>query len=102
MFTQLFVVVVVPQSANVTAAEVGDVTLNPDLQHYQRLFGILIIVMLVLCVIKCLVYVSVTFHSSTTLHNKLLKEVTPLLLLSSLYYHSSYNRGPECKVMQWR
>ncbi|XP_049450093.1 ATP-binding cassette sub-family C member 12-like [Epinephelus fuscoguttatus] len=62
-------------SSNVTSSQQGDVTLNPELHYYQEMFGGMILILLAICVIKCVAYDKVSFHASTTLHNNLLEKV---------------------------
>ncbi|XP_070761382.1 ATP-binding cassette sub-family C member 12-like [Enoplosus armatus] len=62
-------------TANVTSSERGNVSLNADLGFYQLMFGVTIVFLLTVCVIKCFCYIKVTFHASTTLHNRLLKKI---------------------------
>ncbi|KAL7405542.1 hypothetical protein ABVT39_002847 [Epinephelus coioides] len=65
-------------SSNVTSSQQGDVTLNPELHYYQEMFGGMILILLAICVIKCVAYDKVSFHASTTLHNNLLEKVRQL------------------------
>ncbi|XP_042276009.1 ATP-binding cassette sub-family C member 12-like isoform X1 [Thunnus maccoyii] len=62
-------------TGNVTLSERGNISLNADLPFYQLMFGLLIVLLLIVCMIKCFCYVKVTFHASTTLHNSLLKKI---------------------------
>ncbi|XP_065808672.1 ATP-binding cassette sub-family C member 12-like [Labrus bergylta] len=62
-------------SANVSSAERGNLSLNPDLSFYQLWFGVMIAVLLTVCMIKCFCYIKVTLHASTSLHNSLLEKV---------------------------
>ncbi|XP_059214757.1 ATP-binding cassette sub-family C member 12-like [Centropristis striata] len=62
-------------TANVTSSEQGDVSLNPDLRFYQKISGVLIVLMLIICITKCVSYVKVTLHAATTMHNTLLKKI---------------------------
>lgn len=64
------------QTANVTSSERGNVSLNTDLPFYQLMFGVSIVVLMMVCIIKCFCYIKVTLHASTTLHNSLLNKVT--------------------------
>lgn len=74
------VFVVVVQAVNVTSAQRGDVSLNPDLPFYQLVFGLMIASLLTICVIKTVCYVNVAFHAASTLHNNLLKKVRWIIL----------------------
>ncbi|XP_034536168.1 multidrug resistance-associated protein 9-like [Notolabrus celidotus] len=62
-------------TVNVTTADEGDLSLNPDLPFYQVGCGVMIVSLLTVCMIKCFCYIKVTFHASTTLHNGLLEKV---------------------------
>ncbi|XP_027141851.1 multidrug resistance-associated protein 9 isoform X1 [Larimichthys crocea] len=62
-------------TANVTSSERGNVSLNTDLPFYQLMFGVSIVVLMMVCIIKCFCYIKVTLHASTTLHNSLLNKI---------------------------
>ncbi|XP_041646070.1 ATP-binding cassette sub-family C member 12-like [Cheilinus undulatus] len=62
-------------TANVSSADDGNLSLNPDLPFYQLWFGVMIAILLTVCMIKCFCYIKVTLHASTTLHNRLLRKV---------------------------
>ncbi|XP_074522437.1 ATP-binding cassette sub-family C member 12-like isoform X2 [Halichoeres trimaculatus] len=63
-------------AANVTtSADVGNLSLNPDLPLYQLGCGVMIFSLLTVCMVKCFCYIKVTFHASTALHNSLLQKV---------------------------
>ncbi|XP_075328739.1 ATP-binding cassette sub-family C member 12 isoform X1 [Odontesthes bonariensis] len=61
-------------SSNATS-NVGDVTKNPQLHFYQMIYGVMVIVMVVLAVIKCFFYTHVTLRASCKLHNTMFKKV---------------------------
>lgn len=63
------------QVGNVTASERGNVTLNSDLDFYQLIFIIIIILLLSVCSLKCFCFIKATLHAATTLHNNLLTKV---------------------------
>ncbi|XP_040898346.1 ATP-binding cassette sub-family C member 12-like isoform X1 [Toxotes jaculatrix] len=62
-------------TANVTSSERGNVSVNADLPFYQLMFGVMIVLLLSVCTIKCFCYIKVTFHASTSLHNSLLRKI---------------------------
>uniref|UniRef100_UPI0037E9291E ATP-binding cassette sub-family C member 12-like n=1 Tax=Semicossyphus pulcher TaxID=241346 RepID=UPI0037E9291E len=62
-------------TANVTAADRGNISLNPDLPFYQLWFAVMGVLLLIVCLIKGFCYVKVTFRASTTLHNSLLEKI---------------------------
>ncbi|XP_072237119.1 ATP-binding cassette sub-family C member 12 isoform X2 [Leuresthes tenuis] len=61
-------------SSNSTS-NVGDVSKNPQLHFYQMIYGVMVIVMVVLAVIKCFFYTHVTLRASCKLHDSMFKKV---------------------------
>ncbi|CAG5851555.1 unnamed protein product [Menidia menidia] len=61
--------------SNGTASDVGDVSQNPDLQFYQMIYGIMVVVMVVLAVIKCFFYTHVTLRASCKLHDTMFRKI---------------------------
>ncbi|XP_056233491.1 ATP-binding cassette sub-family C member 12-like [Seriola aureovittata] len=62
-------------TANVTASEQGNVSVNSDLLFYQLMFALIIVLLLSVCTLKCLCFIKITSHAATTLHNGLLRKV---------------------------
>uniref|UniRef100_A0A3B4TY48 ATP-binding cassette, sub-family C (CFTR/MRP), member 12 n=1 Tax=Seriola dumerili TaxID=41447 RepID=A0A3B4TY48_SERDU len=62
-------------TANVTASEQGNVSVNGDLLFYQLMFALIIVLLLSVCTLKCLCFIKITSHAATTLHNCLLRKI---------------------------
>ncbi|CAJ1049980.1 multidrug resistance-associated protein 9-like [Xyrichtys novacula] len=60
---------------NVTSADQGNLSANPDLLFYQLGFAAMVSTLLTIYMIKCFCYIKVTFRASNTLHNSLLDKV---------------------------
>lgn len=58
-----------------------NITTNPQLSHYQLVYGMLGVVMVVLAVIDCFIYTWVTLNAASRLHNNLFKKVKPERLI---------------------
>uniref|UniRef100_A0AAQ5ZNC7 ATP-binding cassette, sub-family C (CFTR/MRP), member 12 n=1 Tax=Amphiprion ocellaris TaxID=80972 RepID=A0AAQ5ZNC7_AMPOC len=63
--------------SNTTSNE-GDISQNPDLQFYQMIYGVMIIVTVVLAVIKCFFYTHVTLNAGCKFHDTMFKKVHPM------------------------
>ncbi|XP_053721093.1 ATP-binding cassette sub-family C member 12 isoform X1 [Synchiropus splendidus] len=53
----------------------GDISQNPDLHFYQLIYGMTLVIMVVLAIIKCFTFVNVTLNASNRLHNAMFKKV---------------------------
>nr|XP_057944786.1 ATP-binding cassette sub-family C member 12 isoform X2 [Doryrhamphus excisus]XP_057944787.1 ATP-binding cassette sub-family C member 12 isoform X2 [Doryrhamphus excisus] len=62
-------------SPNKTTSDVGDISKNPDLHFYQLVYGMMVVVMVTLAVIKCFVYTHVTLKASCKFHDTMLKKI---------------------------
>ncbi|XP_030620675.1 multidrug resistance-associated protein 9 isoform X2 [Chanos chanos] len=60
-------------SANVT--DPGDISQNPDIQFYQMVYGLTVIGMIILSVIKGFSFTKVTLHASSKLHDTMFKKI---------------------------
>lgn len=69
IFTALF------QSTNSTSTNQGNITENPDLHFYQMVYGVMVLVMVVLAIIKCFVYTHVTLNAACKFHDTMFKKV---------------------------
>uniref|UniRef100_A0A8C4GXV0 ATP-binding cassette, sub-family C (CFTR/MRP), member 12 n=1 Tax=Dicentrarchus labrax TaxID=13489 RepID=A0A8C4GXV0_DICLA len=54
----------------------GDISENPDLSFYQLIYGVMVVVMVILAVIKCFFYTRVTLNAACKFHNTMFKKVT--------------------------
>lgn len=64
-----------PQEANVSASDIGNISKNPDLHFYQMVYGLMVVAMLTFGVIKGYSFTKVTLHASSKLHNAMFKKV---------------------------
>uniref|UniRef100_A0A3Q3IJX9 ATP-binding cassette sub-family C member 5 n=1 Tax=Monopterus albus TaxID=43700 RepID=A0A3Q3IJX9_MONAL len=62
-------------SSNKSSSNVGDISNNPDLQYYQTVYGMTVLVMVTLAVIKCFSYTHVTLNASCNIHNTMFKKI---------------------------
>ncbi|XP_028257744.1 multidrug resistance-associated protein 9 [Parambassis ranga] len=53
----------------------GNITDNPQLSFYQMIYGVMVIVMVVLAVIKCFFYTHVTLNASCNLHDSMFRKI---------------------------
>lgn len=60
-------------TANDTSSE--NISANPDLHFYQMVYGLMVIVMVVLAVIKCFSYTWVTLKAACKLHDTMFKNI---------------------------
>lgn len=56
-------------------SEQGDISKNPDLSFYQLVYGMMVVVMVTLALIKCFFYTHVTLKASCKLHDTMFKKV---------------------------
>uniref|UniRef100_A0A8D0D5X3 ATP-binding cassette, sub-family C (CFTR/MRP), member 12 n=1 Tax=Sander lucioperca TaxID=283035 RepID=A0A8D0D5X3_SANLU len=63
-------------TANMTSSERDNVSLNPDLHFYHLVCAAMLGSLLIICFIKCFCFVRVTLNAATTLHNKLLSNMS--------------------------
>uniref|UniRef100_A0A8C9XFQ8 ATP-binding cassette, sub-family C (CFTR/MRP), member 12 n=1 Tax=Sander lucioperca TaxID=283035 RepID=A0A8C9XFQ8_SANLU len=63
-------------TANVTSSERENVSLNPDLHFYHLVCAAMLGSLLIIYFIKCFCFVRVTLNAATTLHNKLLSNMS--------------------------
>ncbi|XP_039990545.1 ATP-binding cassette sub-family C member 12 isoform X2 [Xiphias gladius] len=62
-------------SPNSTTSDQGDISQNPDLHFYQLVYGLLLVVMVIVAIIRCLFYTHVTLNASCKLHNTMFKRI---------------------------
>lgn len=53
----------------------GDISQNPDLDFYQMIYGITVVVMVVLSALKGYTFTKVTLHASSKLHDTMFRRV---------------------------
>uniref|UniRef100_A0A8C2ZRL1 ATP binding cassette subfamily C member 12 n=1 Tax=Cyclopterus lumpus TaxID=8103 RepID=A0A8C2ZRL1_CYCLU len=53
----------------------GNISQNPNLNFYQMVYSMTVVVMLIFAVIKCFSYTWVTLNASTKLHNTMFKKI---------------------------
>ncbi|XP_041841880.1 ATP-binding cassette sub-family C member 12-like [Melanotaenia boesemani] len=58
-----------------TTSNQGDISQNPRLHFYQTIYGVMVIVMVVLALIKCFFYTHVTLRASCKLHDTMFKKI---------------------------
>lgn len=56
-------------------SDTGNITDNPDLQKYQLIYGIMVLVMAVLALIKCFVFTNVTLNAACKYHDKMFRKI---------------------------
>uniref|UniRef100_A0A3B5AC39 ATP-binding cassette sub-family C member 5 n=1 Tax=Stegastes partitus TaxID=144197 RepID=A0A3B5AC39_9TELE len=61
-------------STNETSNQ-GDISQNPDLEFYQLIYGVMIIVTVLLAVVKCFFYTAVTLNAACKFHNTMFKKI---------------------------
>ncbi|XP_030582176.1 multidrug resistance-associated protein 9-like [Archocentrus centrarchus] len=61
-------------SSNTTSVQ-GDISQNPHLHFYQMIYGVMVIVMVVLAIMKCFIYTCSTMRASCTFHDTMFKKV---------------------------
>ncbi|XP_061819637.1 ATP-binding cassette sub-family C member 12-like [Nerophis lumbriciformis] len=62
-------------SGNKTASDRGDISENPDLHFYQLVYGMMVVVMVTLALVKCFIYTHVTMNAACTFHDTMLKKI---------------------------
>ncbi|KAM7406526.1 hypothetical protein PAMP_000900 [Pampus punctatissimus] len=62
-------------SPNRTSSNLGDISQNPDLHFYQLIYGVMVVVMVTLALIKCFFYTCVTMKAACTLHDTMFKKI---------------------------
>ncbi|XP_040898421.1 ATP-binding cassette sub-family C member 12 [Toxotes jaculatrix] len=62
-------------SPNTTTSNQGDISQNPNLHFYQLIYGMMVVVMVVLAIIKCFFYTHVTLNAACKLHNTMFKKI---------------------------
>ncbi|KAM7423643.1 hypothetical protein PAMA_000139 [Pampus argenteus] len=62
-------------STNRTTSNLGDISQNPDLHYYQLIYGVMVVVMVTLALIKCFFYTCVTMKAACTLHDTMFKKI---------------------------
>lgn len=53
----------------------GDISQNNDLHFYQLIYGVVVIIMIVLAIIKCFFYTGVTLHAACKFHDTMFKKI---------------------------
>ncbi|XP_035537849.1 multidrug resistance-associated protein 9 [Morone saxatilis] len=53
----------------------GNISENPDLSFYQLIYGVMVVVMVTLAVIKCFFYTRVTLNAACKFHNTMFKKI---------------------------
>uniref|UniRef100_UPI0037E705BF ATP-binding cassette sub-family C member 12-like n=1 Tax=Semicossyphus pulcher TaxID=241346 RepID=UPI0037E705BF len=61
-------------NGNGTSSE-ADISLNPDLHFYQIIYGVTVVAMVLLAVIKCFFYTRATMGAACKLHNTMFKKI---------------------------
>uniref|UniRef100_A0A671TJS5 ATP binding cassette subfamily C member 12 n=1 Tax=Sparus aurata TaxID=8175 RepID=A0A671TJS5_SPAAU len=56
----------------------GDVSQNEDLHFYQLIYGVVVIIMIALAIVKCFFYTGVTLHAACKFHDTMFKNVSPM------------------------
>ncbi|XP_061926630.1 ATP-binding cassette sub-family C member 12-like [Entelurus aequoreus] len=62
-------------SDNKTTSDRGDISKNPDLHFYQLVYGMMVVVMVTLALVKCFIYTRVTLNAACTFHDTMLKKI---------------------------
>ncbi|XP_044057052.1 ATP-binding cassette sub-family C member 12 isoform X2 [Siniperca chuatsi] len=53
----------------------GNISENPDLHFYQIIYGVMVVVMVILAIMKCFVYTQVTLNAACKLHDTMFKNI---------------------------
>ncbi|XP_077481408.1 ATP-binding cassette sub-family C member 12-like isoform X2 [Stigmatopora argus] len=61
--------------SNGTTSDPGDISKNPDLHFYQLIYGLTVVVMVVLAVVKCFFYTNVTLNAACRFHDALVEKI---------------------------
>ncbi|MCJ8747229.1 hypothetical protein PDJAM_G00151060 [Pangasius djambal] len=62
-------------NASDPTSDTGDISQNPDLGFYQMIYGLSVVVMVVLSVLKGYSFTKVTLHASSKLHDTMFKRI---------------------------
>uniref|UniRef100_A0A668AHI6 ATP-binding cassette sub-family C member 5 n=1 Tax=Myripristis murdjan TaxID=586833 RepID=A0A668AHI6_9TELE len=62
-------------TGNVSAADEGNVSMNPDLRFYQMVYGLTLVAMVMLGIMKSCSITKVTLSASSSLHNAIFKKI---------------------------
>ncbi|XP_030576502.1 multidrug resistance-associated protein 9 [Archocentrus centrarchus] len=62
-------------SSTEQSSDPGDISENPRLHFYQTIYGVALLVMVILAVIKCFFYTYVTLRASCKLHDTMFKKI---------------------------
>nr|XP_061796519.1 ATP-binding cassette sub-family C member 12-like [Nerophis lumbriciformis] len=60
---------------NGTTSDQGDISKNPDLHFYQLIYGMMVVVMVALAVVKCFFYTHVTLNAACRFHDTMVKKI---------------------------
>ncbi|XP_072320763.1 ATP-binding cassette sub-family C member 12 [Eucyclogobius newberryi] len=60
---------------NDTVSNPGNITDNPKLHFYQMIYGLIVVFMLVLAIVKCFVYTSITINAACNYHENIFRNV---------------------------
>uniref|UniRef100_A0A7N6BHJ0 ATP-binding cassette, sub-family C (CFTR/MRP), member 12 n=1 Tax=Anabas testudineus TaxID=64144 RepID=A0A7N6BHJ0_ANATE len=63
------------RSANATTSNQGDISQNPHLHFYQMVYGVMVLVMVVLAILKCFIYTHVTLNAACKFHDTMFRKV---------------------------
>ncbi|XP_071345317.1 ATP-binding cassette sub-family C member 12 [Trachinotus anak] len=61
---------------NSTTSNQGDISQNKDLHFYQLIYGMMVVIMVTLAIIKCFLYTHITLNASCKLHNTMFKKIS--------------------------
>ncbi|XP_077569773.1 ATP-binding cassette sub-family C member 12-like [Stigmatopora nigra] len=61
--------------SNGTTSNPGDISKNPDLHFYQLIYGLTLVVMVVLAVVKCFFYTHVTLRAACRFHDAMVDKI---------------------------
>ncbi|KAM3877094.1 ATP-binding cassette sub-family C member 12 [Diretmus argenteus] len=64
-------------NGSASAADPGEISLNPDRHFYQMIYGLTVVALIILGTIKGFAFTKVTLHASSTLHNTMFKKIVP-------------------------
>uniref|UniRef100_A0A7N5ZUU6 ATP-binding cassette, sub-family C (CFTR/MRP), member 12 n=1 Tax=Anabas testudineus TaxID=64144 RepID=A0A7N5ZUU6_ANATE len=60
---------------NATTSNQGDISQNPHLHFYQMVYGVMVLVMVVLAILKCFIYTHVTLNAACKFHDTMFRKV---------------------------
>uniref|UniRef100_A0A7N6AF19 ATP-binding cassette, sub-family C (CFTR/MRP), member 12 n=1 Tax=Anabas testudineus TaxID=64144 RepID=A0A7N6AF19_ANATE len=61
--------------SNATTSNQGDISQNPHLHFYQMVYGVMVLVMVVLAILKCFIYTHVTLNAACKFHDTMFRKV---------------------------